>query len=33
METWAGKPENVEKAQEIFLNRLKMVSNASKGEL
>lgn len=33
MNAWAGKDENVGKAQEIFYNRAKMVSKARKGEL
>lgn len=33
MKEWAGKDENVEKAQTVFLERLQKVSKARKGEL
>lgn len=33
MATWAGKDENREKAQEVFLDRLQKVSKARMGEL
>jgi len=33
MAAWAGKDENVAKAQEVFINRVKKVSLACKGEL
>lgn len=33
MEAWAGKKENIGKAQEVFLERLKKVSKARKGVL
>lgn len=31
--TWSGKKENIEKAQEVFLKRLKLVNAAGEGEL
>lgn len=33
MEAWAGKDENIKKAQEVFLRRLELVGKARKGEL
>lgn len=33
MKTWLGKDENIESAQEVFKNKLEMVSKARKGEL
>ncbi len=33
MSVWAGKDENVSKAQEVFINRLKKVSEARNGRL
>lgn len=33
LKTWAGKSENIAKAQEVFIKRLELTSKARKGEL